>query len=50
MSNMKRVDVAEWLRCPNCGHENVELEHWGKYDDYRATVNCPDCGSGGYLD
>jgi len=49
-SKMKRVNVADWIRCPECDSGNVKLEHWGEHDDYRARVSCAACGAGGYFD
>ncbi|MFD1515715.1 hypothetical protein [Halomarina rubra] len=44
-----RVSVGDWLRCPECGNEDVDsnLHVEGRLN--LQTVGCPECEAGGIV-
>lgn len=43
-------NASDWLHCPHCGNEDIELDNFGRYSEHRTTVNCPQCEANGFFD
>jgi len=39
----------DWIHCPHCGSENVDVENFSLYSDMRPIVDCSNCPAKGYL-
>jgi hypothetical protein len=42
-------NIADWIKCPHCDSENVEMRRFG-HSDLRPIVDCQDCPADGYFD
>lgn len=41
-------NADDWIHCPHCGSENVDVENASAYTPERMTVDCRDCPANGF--
>lgn len=38
-------DITEWINCPECGSDDVDIDSFTDVRKYRLTNECNDCGA-----